>query len=86
MPILFISLGLYSAKLNYLEVDKQIYCLQGNEIFRESIFISHIKVIIPHPFVCHLLVQKKWGDRRVNLMTALEEYYLEIKSANIIQG
>ena len=43
-------------------------------------------MIVPHPAVRTLSVQKELGERRGNWVTALQEYDLEFKPATIIKG
>jgi hypothetical protein len=47
---------------------------------------SHTKVIVPHPSIRKLVVQKDLGDKRENWMTTLQEYDLEIKPTKIVRG
>eukprot|EP00253_Pinus_taeda_P031038 PITA_31038 len=44
------------------------------------------KVIVPHPAVRALFVQKEMGERRGNWITALQEFDLEIKPGKIVRG
>jgi 23S rRNA maturation-related 3'-5' exoribonuclease YhaM len=41
---------------------------------------------VPYPAVRNLLVQKYLGEKRAHWMTALQEYDMEIKPANIVKG
>jgi hypothetical protein len=43
-------------------------------------------VIVPHPEVISLFVQREMGERRGNWMKTLQEYDLEFKPANIVKG
>ena len=54
--------------------------------FRPYILKNRTKVIVPHPAVRSLFVQKELGERRGNWVTALQEYDLEFKLASIVKG
>ena len=73
--------------MNYPVVDKQAYAFfkEVNQ-FRPYILKNRTKVIVPHPVVRSLFVQKELGERRGNWVTALQEYDLEFKPATIIKG
>ena len=43
-------------------------------------------MIVLHPVVKSLFIQKELGERRGNWFTALQEYGLEFKSTTIIKG
>jgi hypothetical protein len=45
-----------------------------------------MKVIVPHPEVRSLFVQRELGERRGNWMMTLQEYDLEFKPTNIVKG
>ena len=86
-PISFISNDMQGDELNYPVVDKQYY------VFFKAVnkFISYIlknrtKVIVPHPAVRSLFVQKELGERRGNWVTTLQEYDLEFKPTTIVKG
>ena len=86
-PISFMSTGLQGAELNYPAVDKQAYAVfKAVKQFRPYIFKNCIKVIVPHPAVRSLFVQKELGERRGNSVTSLQEYDLEFKLATIVKG
>ena len=86
-PISFMSTGLQAAELNYLDVDKQAYAvLKAVKQFRPYILKNRTKVIVPHPAVRSLFIQKELGERRGNWVTALKEYDLEFKPASIVKG
>ena len=71
-PISFMSTGLQGAKLNYPAIDKQAYIVfKVVKQFRAYILKNRTKVIVPHPAVRSLFVQKKLGERRGNWVTAL---------------
>ena len=69
-PISFMSTGLQGAKLNYPAVDKQAYAVfKAVKQFRPYILNNQTKVIVPHPIVRSLFVQKELGERRGNWVT-----------------
>ena len=77
-PISFMSTGLQGAKLNYPAMDKQAYTVfKAVKQFRPYILKNRKKVIVPHPAVRSLFVQKELGERRGNWVTTLHEYDLE---------
>ena len=81
------STSLQGDELNYLAVDKQAYAIfKALKQFRPYILKNHTKVIVPHPAVWSLFVQKELGERRGNWVTALEEYDLEFKPASLVKG
>ena len=81
------STGLQGAELNYPSVDKQAYAMfKAVKQFRPYILKNRTKVIVPHPAVRSLFVQKELGERRGNWVTALQEYDLEFKLASIVKG
>ena len=58
------STSLQGAKLNYPAVDKQAYALfKAVKQFRSYILKNQTKVIVPHPAVRSLFVQKELGER-----------------------
>ena len=58
-PISFMSIGLQGAELNYPTVDKQDYAVfKAVKQFRPYILKNHTKVIVPHPEVRSLFIQK----------------------------
>ena len=66
------SNGLQGYKLNYPTVDKQDYAVfKAVKQFRPYIVKNQTKVIVPHPTVRSLFVQKELGDRRGNWVTTL---------------
>ena len=66
-PISFMSTGLQGDKLNYPAVDKQAYVVfKVVKQFRLYILKNQTKVIVPHPAVRSLFVQKELGERRGN--------------------
>ena len=86
-PIKFMSTDLQGAKLNYPAVDKQAYVVfKAIKQFRPYILKNRTKVIVLHPAVRSLFVQKELGERRGNWVTALQEYGLEFKPASIVKG
>ena len=73
--------------MNYPSVDKQAYAMfKAVKQFRPYILKNRTKVIVPHPAVRSLFVQKELGERRGNWMTSLQEYDLEFKPATIVKG
>ena len=81
------STGLQGAKLNHLAIDKQAYAVfKAVKQFRPYILKNQTKVIIPHPTVRSLFVQKELGERMGDWVIALQEYDLEFKPASIVKG
>ena len=79
-PISFMSTGLQGGELNYPAVDKQAYAVfKAVKQFKPYILENQTKVIVPHPAVRSLFVQKELGERRGNWVTALQEYDLKFK-------
>ena len=61
------STGLQGAELNYPIVDKQDYVVfKSLKQFRPYILKNRTKVIVPHPAVRSLFVQKELGERTGN--------------------
>ena len=80
-------IGLQGVELDYLAIDKQDFIVfKYCRHFHPYIIKSHTKVIISHPSVRSLLVQKETRDRRRNWLISLQEYDLEIKLAKIVKG
>ena len=68
-------------------MDKQAYAVfKAVKQFRPYILKNWTKVIVPHPAVRSLFVQKELGERRGNWVTALQEYDLEFNPASIVRG
>ena len=68
-------------------MDKQAYVVfKAVKQFRPYILKNRTKVIVPHPAVRSLFMQKELGERRGNWVTALQEYDLEFKPASIVRG
>ena len=81
------SSNLQGAELNYPKVEKQGFAVfEVVKHFRPYLLKARTKVILPHPVVRALFVQKEMGEQRGNWITALQEYDLEIKSAKIVRG
>ena len=79
--------GLQGAELNYPIVDEQAYVVfKAVKQFRPYILKKITKVIVPHPVVRTLSIQRELGERRGNWVTSLQEYDLEFKPTNIIKG
>ena len=86
-PISFMSTGLQGTELNYPTIDKHAYAVfKAVKQFTPYIFNNRTKVIVPHPAVRTLFVQKELGERRGNWVTDLQEYDLEFKPNTIIKG
>jgi hypothetical protein len=80
------SIGLQGATLNYPLVDKKAFFVHKViEQFIPFILKNYTKVIIPHPEVRSLFVQRDMGEGRGNWMTTLQEYDLEFKPTNIVK-
>ena len=68
-------------------MEKQAYAIfKAVKYFRPFLLKTHTKIIVPFPVVRNLLVQKDVGEKRANWVTALQEYDIEIKLANIVRG
>ena len=66
-PISFMSIGLQGVELKYPVFDKQAYAVfKAVKQFRPYILKNRTKVIVPHPAVRSLFVQKELGERRGN--------------------
>ena len=62
-PISFMSTGLQGVELNYPTMDKQAYALfKAEKQFRTYILKIRTKVVVPHPTVRSLFVQKELGE------------------------
>ena len=67
-PISFMSTGLQGAELNYLVVDKQAHVVfKAMKQFRPYILKNITKVVVPHPAVRTLFIQKELGDSIVGV-------------------
>jgi len=65
IPISFMSSNLQGTKLKYPNIDKQTYVIsKAVKHFLPYLLKSHTKVIVPHPSIRNLLVQKDLGDKR----------------------
>ena len=81
------SMRFQGVKLNYPSIDKQAFAVfKVIKHFQPYILNYHTKVTIPHPCVRYFLIQKEPEHRRGNWLTSLQEYYLEIKLAKLVQG
>ena len=68
-------------------MDKQDYVVfKAVKQFGPYILKNQTKVIVPHPVVRSLFVQKELGERRGNWVIALQEYDLEFKPSSIVRG
>jgi hypothetical protein len=73
--------------LDYPEVEKQSYVVfKDVKQFRPYLLKSRTKVIVPYFVVRNLLVQKDLGEKRVDWITTLQEYDLDIKMTKIVKG
>ena len=71
-PISFMSTGFQGDELNYPAMDKQAYAVfKAVKQFKPYILKNRTKVVVPHPAVKSLFVQKELGERRGNWVTAL---------------
>ena len=72
--------NLQGAELNYPEVEKQGFAIfKVVKHFCTYLLKARTKVIVPHPIVKALFVQKEMGEWRGNWITTLQEFDLEIK-------
>ena len=86
-PIAFMSSSLQGVELKYLDIDKQAYAVYKDvKHFKPCILKSHTKVVVSHPLVRSVLVQKEVGGKRGNWITTLQEYDLEIKPTRLMKG
>ena len=68
-------------------MDKKSYAVfKAVKQFRSYIFKNRMKVIVPHPAVRSLFVQKELGERRGKWVITLQEYDLEFKPTSIVKG
>ena len=66
-PISFMRTGLQGAKLNYPAIDKKAYVVfKAIKQFKPYILKNHTNVVVPHPAVRSLFIQKELGERRGN--------------------
>ena len=71
--------------MNYPAFEKQAYAVfKVVKQFRPYILNNRTKVIVPHPAVQYIFVQKELGERSGNWVTALQDYDLEFKPTTII--
>ena len=76
-PISFMSTGLQGDELNYPMVDKQAYVVfKAVKKFKPYILKNRTKVIVSHPAIRSLFVQKELGERRGNWVTACKNMIL----------
>ena len=81
------STGLQGAELNYPVVEKQAYVVfRVVKQFRPYILKNRTKVIVLHPAVRSVFIQKELGERRGNWVISLQEYDLEFKPTSIVKG
>lgn len=68
-------------------MDKQVYVVyKVVKHFRPHLLKNHFIVFVPHPIVRALLFQQELGERRVNSMTGLQKYDLEINPIHTIKS
>lgn len=80
------SSNLQGAELNYTEVEKQGFAVfKAIKHFRPYLLKARTKVIISHPAVRALFMQKEMSERRGNWITVLQEFDLEIKPPKLVQ-
>jgi len=85
VPICYMSSNLQGAELNYLDVEKQGYAVfKAVKQFCPYLLNAKTKVIVPHPAVRALFMQKEMGERRGNWITSLQEFDLEVKPTQIV--
>ena len=73
--------------MNYPTMEKQAYVVfKVVKQFRPYILKNRTKVVVPHPIVRSLFVQKELGEQRGNWVTVMQEYDPEFKPAIIIKG
>ena len=67
-------------------MEKQAYAIfKEAKQFKPYISKNRTKVVVPHPNVRSIFVQKELGERRGNWVTSLQEYDLEFKPTTIIK-
>jgi hypothetical protein len=87
VPIAFLSSAFKGTELNYPTVDQQAYVVfKEVKHFRSYLLKSRTNIIVPYPAVRNLLVHKELGEKRVNWVTSLQEYDIEITPAQIVRG
>ena len=68
-------------------MDKRVFTIfKAIKKSKPYILQNHTKVVVPHPAVRSLFVQKELGEQRGNWMTAIQEYDLELKPVTIVRG
>ena len=71
--ISFMSTSLQGAEMNYPAIDKHVYAVfKVVKQFRPYILKNRTKVIVPHPIVTTLFMQKELGETRGNWVTTLQ--------------
>ena len=87
VPITFMSSTFKGMELNYPAIDQQAYIFfKAIKHFWSYLLKSRTKIIVPYPAVRNLLVQKELGEKRVNWVTSLQEYDIEITPAQIVKS
>lgn len=86
-PISFMSVRLQGPELNYPAINKHAYVVyKAVKHFRPYLLNNHVIIFMPHPIVRSLFVQQELDERKVNLMTKLQEYDIEVKLVHTING
>lgn len=81
------STNLHETQIKYPAIDKQAYVVfRVVKHFKPYILKNHTKVMVPHPIVRSLCVQQKLGEQRVNWITTIQEYDIDIKLAKLVRG
>jgi len=81
------SSNLQGVELNYLDVEKEGFVVfKAIKNFFPHLLKVRTKLIIPHPAMRALFMQKEMGEWRGNWITILQGFDLEIKPAKIVQG
>eukprot|EP00253_Pinus_taeda_P029794 PITA_29794 len=79
--------GTYAYQKMPFDVEKHAYAVfKAIKYLRPFLLKTRTKIIVLFPAVRNLLVQKDLGEKRANWITALHEYDLEIKPANVVRG
>eukprot|EP00253_Pinus_taeda_P024756 PITA_24756 len=77
---------LFYTHLPQIDVEKHAYAVfKAIKYFKPFLLETHTKIIVLFPAVRNLLVQKDVSENRANWVTALQEYDIEIKPANIVR-
>lgn len=86
-PISFFSSNLQGPKLNYSNVEKQVFPIfKSIKHFRPFLLKTHTKVILSFLAVKNMLIQRDVGEKRANWLTTLQEYDIENRPTKIVKG